>query len=397
MTTLSENFVTTATLPRGKNDFTYWDSKLPGFAMRVRRKADGRLSKTFLIFQEMRPEAGVRKRRKIVIGSHSAFTADVAREEARAMLQAVKKGDDPVATRAAKKALPLFEDLVEDFEIHLSDKKAATVKDYRGRIRRNLLPHFRGKRVADITPEMVQAFMRKKRKNPVDANRSLAVLSKMMSWGGRRADNPCIRLPKFKEKAREDWLDEIDLPKFLATLAKMPAGAHRDIIQFLTVSGWRVSEARLLTWDMIDLARMVANLPDTKTGSETRELSTDAATIIDGQEHRIGFVFSSRKGRQPVSYKRLREVLRGVCEAAGVKQITPHGLRHTAATWTALAGAEAHELRQAFGWKTLAMTGRYVAKAQSLARRGVQRAADAMNVLQRPTAEIKELGSRRNS
>jgi site-specific recombinase XerD len=115
---------------------------------------------------------------------------------------------------------------------------------------------------------------------------------------------------------------------------------------------------------------------------------------MDGQGHRIGFVFSNRKGRQPVSYKRLREVLQGVCDAAGVEQVTPHTLRHTAATWAALAGAEAHELRQAFGRKTLAMTGRYVSKAQSLARRGVQRAADAMNVLQKPTAGTIELNRR---
>jgi integrase len=241
---------------------------------------------------------------------------------------------------------------------------------------------------------MVRDFHRKKRGNPTDANRSLAVLSVMMSraieleW---RKDNPCLGVKRNKEEARDAWLDELDLPKFVKALACV-GGAHADLIRFLTVSGWRVTEARLLTWDMVDLPRMVARLPDSKTGSATRELSTDAAMVVDRQGHRMGFVFSGRNGRQPVSYKRLRQVLQGVCEAAEVKQVTPHALRHTAATWAALAGAEAHELRQAFGWKTLAMTGRYVSKAQSLARRGVQRAADAMNVLQKPTADVKEFG-----
>ncbi|TIS16353.1 MAG: hypothetical protein E5X07_35605 [Mesorhizobium sp.] len=80
-----------------------------------------------------------------------------------------------------------------------------------------------------------------------------------------------------------------------------------------------------------------------------------------------------------------------MCTAAGIDQITPHGLRHTAATWAAVSGAEAHELREAFGWKTLAMTNRYVSKAESLGRRGAQRAADAMNVLQKPVADVKEI------
>jgi integrase len=240
---------------------------------------------------------------------------------------------------------------------------------------------------------MVRALLRKKKANPIDANRSLAVLSKMMSRAielDMRKDNPCARMKKNKEAPRERWLDEHDLPPFLKALAAVD-GPHADCIRFLTVTGWRVSEAIFLTWDMVDLPRMVARLPDTKTGASDRALSTDAATIIDGQGHRVGYVFSGRRGSQGVSYKRLREVLSDVCAAAGIAQITPHVLRHTAATWAAISGAEAHELREAFGWKTLAMTARYVSKSESLARRGAQRAADAMNVLQRPSAQITEI------
>jgi integrase len=394
MPILSDNFVATATLPRDRDELIIRDSKLAGFALRLRRKADGKPSKTFMVFQELPVQNGIRKRRKIVIGDHATFPAEKARAEAQSMLQAVKIGDDPTAARAARKAQPLFEALVKDFEAsHIADKKPETQKDYRGRIRRNLLPYFKGKRVANITAEMVRDFHRKKRANPTDANRSLAVLSVMMSRAielGWRKDNPAIGVKKNKETAREDWLDETDLPKFIKALAAVD-GAHADLIRFLAVSGWRVSEARLMTWDMVDLPRMVARLPDTKTGASTRALSTDAATILDGQTHRIGFVFSGRKGGQPVSYKRIREVLQSVCTAAGVNQITPHALRHTAATWAALGGAEAHELREAFGWKTLAMTARYVARAESLGRRGAQRAADAMNILQKPKAEVKEL------
>jgi integrase len=194
-------------------------------------------------------------------------------------------------------------------------------------------------------------------------------------------------LPKNKEATRERWLDETDLPSFLKALVTFE-GAHSDCIRFLTVTGWRVSEALHLTWDMVDLSRLVARLPDTKTGACLRALATDAATIIDCQPHRVGFVFSSRKGSQGISYKMLREVLSKVCAKAEIEPITPHVLRHTAATWAAINGAEAHELREAFGWKTLAMTARYVSKSESLARRGAQRAADAMNVLQKPSAEV---------
>ncbi|MCT2577669.1 MAG: DUF4102 domain-containing protein [Mesorhizobium sp.] len=394
MPILSDNYVKSATLPAGRDELIVRDSKLAGFALRLRRKADGKPAKTFLVFQELPVRNGVRKRRKIIIGDHSVFPAEKARAEALAILQAVKVGEDPAAARAAKKAQPPFEDLVDDFEkSHIAAKKPETRKDYRGRIRRNILPYFKGKRVADITAEMVRDFHRKKRANSTDANRSLAVLSVMMGRAielGWRKDNPCIGIKKNTETAREDWLDERDLPQFIKALADVE-GECGDLIRYLTVSGWRVSEARLLTWDMVDLPKMVARLPDTKSGVSVRALSTDAATLIDRQKHRIGFVFSGRKGSQPVSYKRLREVLHSICTAAGIDQITPHGLRHTAATWAAVSGAEAHELREAFGWKTLAMTNRYVSKAESLGRRGAQRAADAMNVLQKPVADVKEI------
>jgi integrase len=394
MPVLSDDFLRRVTLG-DRAERIIRDSKLTGFAVRVRRNADDTLSKVFFVFQELPAPDGKRRRRKITIGDHATYPAEKARVEAQAMLQAVKAGDDPAAARAAKKAQPLFEDLVSDFEEnHIADKKPATQKDYKGRIRRVLLPEFKGRRVADITPEMVRALLRKKKANPIDANRSLAVLSKMMSRAielDMRKDNPCSRMKKNKEAPRERWLDEHDLPPFLKALAAVE-GPHADCIRFLTVTGWRVSEALSLTWDMVDLPRMIARLPDTKTGASDRALSTDAATIIDGQNHRVGFVFSGRKGSQPVSYKRLREVLSDICAAAEIEPITPHVLRHTAATWAAISGAEAHELREAFGWRTLAMTARYVSRSESLARRGAQRAADAMNVLQKPSADVKAIG-----
>ena len=85
-----------------------------------------------------------------------------------------------------------------------------------------------------------------------------------------------------------------------------------------------------------------------------RALSTDAATILDGQQHRIGFVFSGRKGSQPVSYKRLREVLHSVCRLpASIRSPRTRFAPHSGHLG-GLGGAEAHELREAFGWRTLA-------------------------------------------
>src|SRR4051812_30298573 len=103
---------------QGKNERLFRDSKLPGFALRVRRKSDGTLSKVFFVYQELpRGADGIRKRRKILVGEYAKFPAEKARNEAQAMLRALTRGDDPAASRAAKKTAPVFEALADDFEI----------------------------------------------------------------------------------------------------------------------------------------------------------------------------------------------------------------------------------------------------------------------------------------
>ena len=64
-------------------------------------------------------------------------------------------------------------------------------------------------------------------------------------------------------------------------------------------------------------------------------------------------------------------------------------LRHSAATWASIHGADLIELRDAFAWKSLAMPNRYVKTAQTVARRGAERVAAAVNIFAKPTAEIR--------
>lgn len=400
MATITDNLIERTALG-DRDELIIRDGKLTGFCLRVRRRADKSLSRTFFVIYEVPAADGTRKRKKVSIGEYPTFKSDDARVQAQKMLQAYANGDDPGAERRARREAPLFEKLVEEFEeVHLADKKPRTAADYKERIARRLTPEFKGLKVADITGWHVREFIRKGKDRPTDTNRSVAVLSSMMAFAMEtnppmRVDNPCIGLKRHKERKRDAWIDKHDLPAFLRAVHDI-GGTYRDVILFLTVAGWRITETRLLTWDMVDLQRMEARLPDetSKTGAQDRALSADAASIVESQPHRIGFVFS-KGGTRPLSYHHIREALWAICDKAGIERISPHALRHTAASWSAINGATAHELRDAFGWKTLAMTQRYVERSEELARRGVERAASALNVLQRPSADIIELKTAR--
>ena len=104
-------------------------------------------------------------------------------------------------------------------------------------------------------------------------------------------------------------------------------------------------------------------------------LSTDAAALIDRQPGRAGTVFSN-KGGAPVSANTLRRTLDALLDVAGIasgkaasdgtiEKVTSHTFRHTAASWAALGGADPFMLRDTFAWKTLAMTNKYVKRADS--------------------------------
>jgi integrase len=405
---LSEDFVRNrlGRLMAGRDERFFRDSKLTGFLLRVRRAAEGNtLLRTWFIEQ---PTPGKTNPRKVIIGDYPTFPADKARDQAQSMLQAVKRGDDPAAERAAKKTAPTWDDLVAAFRSKfLPKKKSSTCKRYNGVIDRILTPALKRSRVADISTPMVAAMYARRANTPADANNAMRTLSKMMSFAigeGMRQDriNPCKGIERFRNRERERWIDEKEMPLFVAELARAPVDPVHDLLRFLTITGWRVSDARLLDWSAVDLKKLEVRLEDSATKGRPTMLSSDAAALIDRQLGRAGTVFSNRAG-QPVDYGYLRDTLAALLKGAGIRsekrasdgvleRVTPHTLRHTAASWSALGGADPFELRDTFAWKTLAMTNKYVKVAETRARRGVERVAAAINIHSRPNSEVVLLG-----
>jgi integrase len=378
---LTEHFIQNELpkLMKGRAEGLFRDKRLTNFALRARRGAKGLALDFFLMTKP-----------KIKVGDYPTFSANAAREEAGRMLRAIQNGYDPKAERAANKALPKWDDLVAAFRAkHLPKKKPGTAKRYNGVIDRVLTPPLKGKRVTDITTGMIAAFYATRASTPADANNALRVLSKMMTFAigeGMRSTNPVKGIERYASRTRDRWLNETELPKFLNALAN-EQGPTGDLIRFLTVTGWRVSDARLLDWSQVNLQSLEVHLDDSATKKRARVLSADAAMLMDRQEGRAGAVFS-RRGGKPIDYHHLLERLAAVCRETGIAPITPHVLRHSAATWGAIHGADLIELRDAFAWKSLAMPNRYVKTAQTVARRGAERVAAAVNIFAKPGLEI---------
>ena len=71
-------------------DYIIWDEELPGFGLRVYRSG----KRSYVIQYRQRGRA-----RRLTLGLHGVWTAELARREAKAQLGRVAGGDDPAEER----------------------------------------------------------------------------------------------------------------------------------------------------------------------------------------------------------------------------------------------------------------------------------------------------------
>src|SRR5262249_16296274 len=146
-------------------------------------------------------------------------------------------------------------------------------------------------RIDNLTRADVVALHHKFRNRPYQANRSIAVLSKMMNlaeveWGLRTdGRNPCRHVKKFKEINRDRYLTMKELRR-LGKVLSDAQGDHTEgpfvlaAIALLLLTGARLREILTLRWEHVDLPGQALRLPDSKTGAKLIYLNAAAINIL---------------------------------------------------------------------------------------------------------------------
>ena len=135
--------------------------------------------------------------------------------------------------------------------------KPRTGEEYRRAVEQFINPVLGRQLVPDLTRADVAMLHHKLRDRPYQANRSLAVLSKMMNlaeqWGLRQdGSNPTRHVRKYRETKRERYLSMEELQR----LARHWQGAGRTsespfalaAIALLVLTGARLTEILTLRW-----------------------------------------------------------------------------------------------------------------------------------------------------
>ena len=362
--------------PRSAEYFV-WDSEIPGFGLRV--LPSGR--KGYVV----QYRAG-RRSRRISLGPSTVLTCDQARTRAITIIAAVKNGDDPAAERDAKRNAATVRELAERFDReHIAVRlKASTAKEYRGTLKRFILPALGRLAVPEITRADVAKFHHDLRHIPYQANRCLEVVSKMFvlaeMWGLRPdGSNPRKHIRKYPEEKRERFLSAAELRRIGEVLREMES--ERIELQsailaarLLILTGCRLGEIMTLKWDYVDFEERVLRLPDSKTGKKVVHLGAPAVEYLQGAQRIDGnpWVITGTLPGKPLSD--LQPFWQRARARAGVKDVRIHDLRHTFASTAVASGQGLPMIGKLLGHTQVQTTARYA----HLAAEPVRLAADAV-------------------
>lgn len=356
------------------------DAELKGFGVRVQPSG----ARTYFVQYR---EIGGRTRR-LALGRHGVLTAEEARLLARQRLGEVARGQDPSAERKSARTkarkTKTVGDLIERFlREHVDAKrKHSTAREYRRLLRDRVLTPLGSVPVDAVRRDTVEALHVQLRSTPTEANRLLAVLSKMFNlaeaWGLRPLQsNPCYRIERYREVARDRFYSDAELSKIGGALAAAERDSTRPLghvvaLKLLAFSGCRVGEILQLRWKDVDLANGVLRLPDAKAGARIVPLGAPAVALLKSLQDRRDLVVWGKDLTTPLTYDALAATWKKVRVDAGISNARLHDLRHTIGSYAGAAGMNAFMVRDLLGHKTLAMTGHYVSQDTG----PLQRAAD---------------------
>jgi integrase len=253
------------------------------------------------------------------------LTPHLARQEAIRILRAKALGQDPAGERMALRSGPTIAELCDEYQKRDNGKKPGTIRSDSSRIKGQIKPRLGKLRVASVTGEQIEDFVRSL--SIGSQARTIGLLGAIFSYAVKRKmrpDNPCRGIEKPKETKKTRRLSEAEYAQFGSALNEAIVS---DIFLLLAVTGWRSSEAKNLRWSELDMERCIATLGDTKTGVSVRPLSGAAIEIIKRQKQNgAAYVFDHGHGK-PIDALRHQWLKLGMSA-----EVTPHTLRHSFAS-----------------------------------------------------------------
>jgi integrase len=298
-----------AAKPPATGQLDLWDRDFKGFGLRL--SAGGR--KAWYVRYRV---DGERRLRRMSIGGYPALSLADAREKARAALRDAERGTDPAAEKVARTTAGTFADLADEYlkrhampqghdasSAETGSKKGArrggkkSWKEDRRIINNVLLAKdgadWKHIKVRDLTRPTIRRVFESitDRGAPVMANRTLALVSKMLNFALSRDwidANPAALIEKNKEESRARVLSDDEIRELWAALGETTRqneeGRHvarlnatlNDAFRMRFYTAQRGAEVFRMRWADVDLQTGWWEMP----GQFTKNAETHRVPLI---------------------------------------------------------------------------------------------------------------------
>lgn len=238
-----------------------------------------------------------------------------------------------------------FDELMLNYLKETQDRKRSAERDRYSA--KQLCRVFSGEALADISASTISEYKRMRPREGIkDATvaKELRLLSSAINyarkeWGWDIVNPVKGRCPK-ERRGRIRWITEKEAGTLIAAAKSAQAPWLVDFIELGLNTGMRSGEMLSLTWGRVDLGkRLIYLFP------EDQKNETQGSVPINDESRQVlmrrfafrreycpqtEFVFCNKQGDRIQSVK---TSFKSACRRAGIKDFTPHGLRHTCAAW----------------------------------------------------------------
>jgi integrase len=293
------------------------------------------------------------------------LTLKGARKVANDKKLEIAKGGDPVAEKARAKAQETFGMVAAEYMTR-AGSKLRSARELDLMLKRAVLPTLGARPIAAIKRSEIVRLLDDleagKLKNdegeivkggPVAADRTLALIRRVMSWYAPRSDDfnsPIVKgmaRTKPSERECERILTDDELRAVWKAAGSDP-GPFGALIQFLLLTGARRTEGAGLRWaEIVDGVWTLPAARDKGMRGVTRPLSRAALAVIDRRPRIRNCEFVFTFGRCAIAnYSKPKAAFD---EACGVTGWTLHDLRRTARSLMTRAGVTSEHAERCLG------------------------------------------------
>ncbi|MCU4161520.1 site-specific integrase [Acidiphilium sp. AL] len=229
-----------------------------------------------------------------------------------------------------------------------ADKMAG--KSDKSRCHLNPLRHRLGPlNVETLSVEVGRRYLKERqqeRKPPISGptvRRELGALQAALNWAQKRgwiANVPHVELPP-SNPPRDRWLTPAEAERLMA------CAVHDHVRMFIALglfTAGRASALLELTWDRVDFERRMIDLGE-GNGNKRRAKVPIAdpllSLLVEARKQAVSDYVVEYRGSRVLSVKR---GFRASADRAGLKGVSPHTLRHTAASWMVQRGISYNQI-----------------------------------------------------